>query len=87
MNNLQKWMLEQLCEKHELDEQLIDLSLTYDENKDLLQQYLTPLEKSEIWLKQYLPDLEDSPITAKKFSLSYWVQLQGYLGNTKDREK
>lgn len=39
LNHLQLWHLHRFCDKHGLDYQLIDFSLTYDENK----KYLTSL--------------------------------------------
>jgi len=48
MNNLELWHLKRFCDKHELDYQLIDDTLTYAENKGYLKTFKLP------------PDLFDS---------------------------
>jgi len=52
MNPLQLWRLRRFCEKHGLDYQLIDNSLTYDENLKYLSSLVPGRNHSKEWESQ-----------------------------------
>jgi len=52
LNHLQLWHLRRFCDKHELDYQLTDLTLTYSENKKYLASLTEFNIESPVWESQ-----------------------------------
>lgn len=52
LNHLQLWHLRRFCDKHELDYQFIDLTLTYSENKKYLASLTEFNIESPVWESQ-----------------------------------
>jgi len=66
LNYLQLWQLRRFCEKHGLDYQLIDLTLTYSENKKYLASLITnfnPESRLEEWKSQEEQYIQENFLT------------------------
>jgi len=75
MHPFQLKALDRLCEKHGLDPQLIDDTLTYEENKKIL-------------LSLVMKDLEDREEEAKSYTEWYMKEhfLSYYISRKKEKQ-
>ena len=76
MHVFQKIRLEKFCSERGIDIQELDLSLTYDENMQLLEQFMTSEDKEDKWIKEYQSYLKTRGVTYRFSLANYALQLE-----------
>ena len=74
LNHIQKKALRRICERHGLDTQLIDDSLTYEENKRILESLTIKTAQQLIAWARVLEDMERLTSLGDLYGVPYYMQ-------------